>query len=271
MSECDGHSYVHGEGGFCCTKCGHIREFKRRRASKKPAILALLSLAAIGGFLLVQYGNIDSNTIERQTLAVIGDIEGDVSGMIENSKVAETIGNSSVWMAIENSGLPPIRIESGFDPRLVENHIYEFTNMERDSHNVGPLLRDSRIDAIARGHSEDMSARNYYSHDSPEGHGPSDRGKKAGYDCRKYYGGYYTEGLTENIAMYATYTSYMSKALKTSYSWYDSEEDMARAIVDGWMNSPGHRESILEQDYTRIGIGVAINEDEDGYHTQNFC
>ena len=270
MSECDGHNYVYDEGGFRCTKCGHVRVFKKRWASKKPIILAsLLSLAAVGIFLLVPYVDVNPDAIDQQARKAIGDIGNDVSDIISDSRIAGMIENSTIWSALENSGLPPIRIESGFDPRLVENHIYEFTNMERDLHNVGPLIRDFRIDAIARGHSEDMSARNYYSHDSPEGHGPSDRGKMAGYDCMDYGSRYL--GLAENIALYSTYTSYMSKASKTSYSWYGDEKDMARAIVDGWMNSPGHRESMLKQDYTRIGIGVAINEDEDGYHTQNFC
>ena len=44
-----------------------------------------------------------------------------------------------------------------------------------------------------------MSNRNYFSHDTPEGLDPTDRGNNAGYTCRKDFGSYYTEGLGENI------------------------------------------------------------------------
>jgi hypothetical protein len=36
-----------------------------------------------------------------------------------------------------------------------------------------------------------------------------------------------------------------------------AKEDIARQTVEGWMNSPGHRENILDSDYNQAGIGVA--------------
>ncbi|MDD6102254.1 MAG: CAP domain-containing protein [Clostridiales bacterium] len=32
----------------------------------------------------------------------------------------------------------------------------------------------------------------------------------------------------------------------------------AKAVVDGWMNSPGHRANILNSDFTEIGVGLVI-------------
>lgn len=42
-------------------------------------------------------------------------------------------------------------------------------------------------------------------------------------------------------------------------------------MVDSWMNSPGHRANILNPDYDRAGIGVAVDAEEAVYATQNFC
>ncbi len=251
MSECDGHNYVYDEGGFYCTKCGHIREFRKRQASK-PVILVLLFLAVIGAFLIPY--NLDLNMTDRQASRAIGDTESNVSGMIGDS------------------GLLPIRTDS-LDPMLVEDHIYKLTNAERVSRDLESLYRVSDIDSIARGHSEDMYRQDYFAHDSPEGHDPSDRAEKAGYECWKYYQGRpYLAGLGENLSQSVTYASHGENWAKTPYSWYDSEEDLARAMVDGWMNSTtGHRENILNPGYDRIGVGVFIGEDDDSYHTQNFC
>lgn len=42
-------------------------------------------------------------------------------------------------------------------------------------------------------------------------------------------------------------------------------------IVDGWMNSTGHRENILNPDYEASGTGVFITENGSVYATQEFC
>ncbi len=50
---------------------------------------------------------------------------------------------------------------------------------------------------------------------------------------------------------------------------YMTMEEIASRIVDGWMDSPGHRQNILETSYDKEGIGVVA--DERVYVTQNFC
>lgn len=46
-------------------------------------------------------------------------------------------------------------------------------------------------------------------------------------------------------------------------------------VVDGWMNSSGHRANILNPAFTHLGIGYAVNPNDPGrfyrYYTQNFC
>lgn len=140
--------------------------------------------------------------------------------------------------------------------KLIENLIYALTNQHRVVGGLQPLERVSLIDQIARSHSEDMAKRNYFEHNTPEGLDPTQRGMAAGYDCRKDYGSHYTYGLAENIHMHTG-------------TWY-SAEHLADEIMEGWMRSPGHRQNIMEPNYDRIGIGVAIGGGT-VYATQNFC
>jgi uncharacterized protein YkwD len=83
-----------------------------------------------------------------------------------------------------------------------------------------------------------MAANDYFDHTSQDGRSPTDRAAEQGYEG----------GVGENIA--AGYPD-------------------ADAVMEGWMNSEGHRANILNCDYDVIGIGVA---DRDGtlYWVQNF-
>ena len=43
-----------------------------------------------------------------------------------------------------------------------------------------------------------------------------------------------------------------------------------KAVMEGWLNSPGHRANIERETYTTIGVGVVTNDDGTTYWTQNF-
>jgi uncharacterized protein YkwD len=106
-----------------------------------------------------------------------------------------------------------------------EAQAVQLTNTQRAQHGCSALHVDSRLRTAARAHSKDMHVRGYFEHNSPDGKTPWDRIKAAGY----------TQAGAENIAMgYAT----------------------AKAVVNGWMNSPGHRANILNCSLKAVGIGV---------------
>ena len=77
-------------------------------------------------------------------------------------------------------------------------------------------------------------------------------------------GGWYTEGIAENIASMPT-----GNVQGLGYVGNDPES-IARALVDSWMGSEGHRENILNSDYDRIGVGVAYDGTLYYLATQNF-
>lgn len=138
----------------------------------------------------------------------------------------------------------------------LEKKVHAGINAARATHGSSPQLRwEDRLSAVARAHSEDMTSRNYFSHDTPEGLGPSDRIDKAGYSCwkRSHYG--VAENLTIELA--------------------DADLDhIARKAVQSWMNSPGHRTNLLGRQYDRTGIGASFGRWR-GYSavylTQVFC
>lgn len=119
----------------------------------------------------------------------------------------------------------------------VENEVVRLTNVERAKAGCGPLKHDARLRTAAYGHSADMSAQKYFDHTSKDGRSFADRIKAAGYSFR---------AAAENIAM-----------------GYPSAE----AVVQGWMNSPGHRQNMLNCTYTDIGVGYVASGN---YWTQDF-
>jgi len=157
-----------------------------------------------------------------------------------------------------------------FDASRMENLIHLLTNEQRLNHELPLLADDTALDKIARKHSTDMASRDYFSHITPDGLDPSDRAKNSDYLCKKFYVTYYTEGIAENIAQNWLFKSYFARGTYFSYNWH-TEESLAQEIVDGWMNSTGHRKNILTPAYDKLGVGISIDEDNAVFATQNFC
>ncbi|MGW4073457.1 CAP domain-containing protein [Streptomyces asiaticus] len=120
------------------------------------------------------------------------------------------------------------------------SEVIALTNAERVAARLAPLSPDPRLTAAAQAHSDDMVARDFYSHTGPEGHQPWDRARAAGATHR---------GIGENIAC---------------------GQRSPEEVVRGWMNSPGHRANILKPDFTHIGVGHATGSRAGTYWTQVF-
>lgn len=159
--------------------------------------------------------------------------------------------------------MPVLRAE------VIARRIHELINRERAAKGLSPLAFDSRLAAVARGHSRDMAKRNYFDHNSPEGHDFSQRYGRAGYDCAIRAGGMVHLGA-ENIALNHRYAATATINGVKYYDW-NSEDKIAATTVEGWMNSPGHRKNILTPHWQREGIGVEIAPNDGVYITQNFC
>ncbi|WP_173917446.1 CAP domain-containing protein [Halobacillus sp. Marseille-Q1614] len=118
-----------------------------------------------------------------------------------------------------------------------EKEVVELTNQERQKQGLAPLQLDTELSKVAKDKSLDMQQNNYFSHNSPTHGSPFDMMKAYGIDYR-------TAG--ENIAKGQT---------------------SPQQVVQGWMNSQGHRENIMNPNFTHIGVGHA---EGGNYWTQMF-
>lgn len=130
-------------------------------------------------------------------------------------------------------------------PNLTENNKLEkevvtLVNQERAKQGLAPLKDNSQLSNVARTKSEDMVAKNYFSHTSPTYGSP--------FDMMKKFGITYTSA-GENIAM---------------------GQQTAASVMSSWMNSSGHKANILSKNFTEIGVGVAKDKSGSIYWTQQF-
>jgi uncharacterized protein YkwD len=119
--------------------------------------------------------------------------------------------------------------------KATEQQIYELTNILRLRHQLEIVEWDEGISEVALGHSKDMFETNDFSHSSQNSGELSDRLQA---------GNVFYQLAGENIA--ANYID-------------------GPSVVEGWLNSKGHRETLLHKDYTHLGVGVYHK-----YYTQNF-
>lgn len=118
-----------------------------------------------------------------------------------------------------------------------EDDVIRLVNEIRVQNGLKALTKNWELCRVARYKSQDMVDRHYFSHTSPTYGSPFQMMKSFGITYR-------TAG--ENIA----------------YGYRTPQ-----AVVDGWMNSSGHRANILNSSYTQIGVGYVANGN---YWTQMF-
>ncbi|MFG2829635.1 CAP domain-containing protein [Streptomyces sp. NPDC048434] len=106
-----------------------------------------------------------------------------------------------------------------------ETQVLSLVNQERAQAGCSPVTADKELAGLAQRFSDDMARRGFFDHTDPDGDTPWDRAKAAGISD---LGG-------ENIAR---------------------GQASAQAVMDSWMNSPGHRANILNCEYKTLGVGA---------------
>lgn len=142
--------------------------------------------------------------------------------------------------------------------------IFTLTNEARAADGAAPLEWDEDLAEIARTYADRMVEQKFFSHTDPDGHDQSYRAQEAGYQTVKEIEGGQRIGVSENIAYMGT-----GNVVRYGYVNPTDPESIARAIMDGWMNSPGHRTNILDPLSDRIGVGMSWNG-EYWYAVQEF-
>ncbi|MFD0431047.1 CAP domain-containing protein [Streptomyces zhihengii] len=103
-------------------------------------------------------------------------------------------------------------------------------NKERAAAGCGPVTANAKLTKAADDYSDVMAASGVMSHTGPDGSTMTSRVEAAGYAWST---------LGENIAR--------------------GQAD-AEAVMDAWMNSPGHRANILNCSFDELGVGVHMGD-----------
>lgn len=139
------------------------------------------------------------------------------------SPVASLLAGASMVVSVSCGGDDVLGPEPA-DSEVVS--FVEIVNDHRESVGCPRLTWNDAVADVAQEHSEDMVERDYFDHTNPDGESPFDRLTSAGI---QYY------GAAENIAWgYAT----------------------AEAVLEGWLNSSGHKANIERCSLTEHGVGL---------------
>lgn len=116
--------------------------------------------------------------------------------------------------------------------------VFTRANSARQQNGVGLLLRSQGLDRVAQAHARDLALRKYLSHYTPDGLAPWERLTLA--QLKDFSGLRITSdiafnGVGENLA---------------------KGQETAAEVVNGWMNSPGHRTNLLNSTYMYVGTGI---------------
>lgn len=114
----------------------------------------------------------------------------------------------------------------GVNSQITISQIVDLTNQERAKNNLPPLSASLSLNNAATAKAANMFEENYWAHYSPSGKDPWGFINQSGYKFS-----YAGENLARN---------------------FQTSGD----VVKAWMNSPSHRENILNSNYQDIGIAV---------------
>lgn len=168
-------------------------------------------------------------------MATLLDFDGYFPGLNLNNYFLKNKKGEAEEVVRDRNRNPIIRNESQEDIterefQGNENDIIALVNQARSEENLPPVQRNEKLMESALLKAEDMKEKNYFEHVSPEGLDPWFFAEKVGYKYKTF-----GENLAEGFFS-------------------------ANSVHEGWMNSEGHRENILNKDFKEIGAAIVAFE-----------
>ena len=221
---------------FPCTRvrvrCRHARF----------ALPAIACLAAFGLFA----GSAEAQTKSTRPVArLIGATTGGGGGSVSpHGEFRETnarmVAASMTNAPVATRARTTVRVA----PTSMEQRAFELINAQRRARGESPLVWDAELTRMARLHSENMAARNFFAHTDPQG---------------------------QNVAMRASTQGVTGwRAIAENIAYNSGYDDPAAFAVERWTVSVKHRENMLRGSFTHSGIGVARAADGRVFFTQVF-
>lgn len=145
-----------------------------------------------------------------------------------------------------------------FNESKVIELTYDKLNEERTREGLTNLDSSNEIEIVAEYKTTNMIEQDYISHTSPSGEDVRTRFDKHDVRC---------EVVGENLAK-----TFYDKKVNTEdgTAVYKSMEELSSGIVTQFMNSPEHKDNLLDENWNIHGLNIQINENE-VYVTHKFC
>ncbi len=146
--------------------------------------------------------------------------------------------NDTTWLLLA----APLTIETFGDDGGPEHSLLELINEARTRvrrcgrnrfESAPPLTPSPALNKAANAHALDIAKRGELSHEGFDGSQPAGRATRAGYRWT---------AIAENVA---------------------AGQTTAEAVVETWLQSPGHCANLMDPRYSQSGASVALNEDDD--------
>ena len=128
---------------------------------------------------------------------------------------------------------------------LAEQDLLNAHNAARTSAGAAALTMDPKLVTIARARAQDMATRSYFSHTSPGGDTAFSLLGQAGY----------------------TYTIAAENIARNNYP----DAQCVSVAMDGFLNSPSHKENVMDGRFKNVGIGIAVAPDGMKYFAVVFA
>ncbi len=135
---------------------------------------------------------------------------------------------AAILLSLFMSSLRPARAHTlAYATEMSIENLLQATNAQRNDNGQTSLQLNQKLISAAQSKANDMIARNYWSHNTPDGEEPWVFMDNSGYNYQK---------AGENLA----------------YGFSTSSD-----TVIGWMNSPSHRANLLDGAFNEVGFGFA--------------
>jgi uncharacterized protein YkwD len=173
-----------------------------------------------------------------------GIVVGVATGAVLIAGATLAVGASTATAALATTTGPQARqtnvLDAGPDTR-VQQDVLSIVNEQRRFRGCPELWLDDRLMDAARTHAAEMANHVYFDHESLAGETAGERVEETGYDWWSY---------AENIAR---------------------GQDSPDEVVQDWMDSPPHRDNILNCSLREVGVGLAFDTANTPYWVQDFA
>ena len=172
----------------------------------------------------------DSSDSQQNTL-IIDNLTGEAIAKVNNLLASSFSSENFLFEVSDNTQT---------DNQDFIDRVIGLTNQERSQLSLSPLTANPLLTQAAQTHTENMAVQDFLEHTGLDGSSAGDRIEATGYDFSAW---------AENIA-----------------GGYQTPE----AVVEGWMNSEGHRANIVNPNLQQIGVGYYFLEEDTGNINYNY-